>query len=400
MSIAAPLYLLLLLVVCFSPSISAQLVEKEDTDVCSQLKLAREKPLSFWTAKLKAPDPGSRLCATKSLARLGPGANDAVPMLIAAINDRDPTVRNQVYDALVKIADGNDSGRAGYALIHILAESKPLSAPHELALRALVDIYKTRRLLGAVLPGWPDIYPSGTMAMGDFRRPVISSDHKSYSQSAALSSVGNASAWELEETLARNPAFTSKYADESIRAERIQPKVFLAGKRKVLVWNLSENKEQAASWASVNRRIVVLLGNDKVWISEFHGQFAYTTASRDTPWKPTFTNEQLAFFDRAEKALESPPRTDFRRTVALFTYLKKGMSNFDVKLYAGKPDKMFLIAPGSAVAVYELLDGSSVLLRFSNPAVTSRNFSENEDWKLEYANLTDSSGHAVTEFVK
>lgn len=61
------------------------------------------RPLSQWIADLKAQAPQTRNAAAYEIAGLGPAAAPAVPALIVALDDPEPSVRYPVTVALLEI---------------------------------------------------------------------------------------------------------------------------------------------------------------------------------------------------------------------------------------------------------------------------------------------------------
>ncbi|HET6798170.1 MAG TPA: HEAT repeat domain-containing protein [Gemmatimonadales bacterium] len=64
------------------------------------------RPLRAWIADLKAQAPQTRNAAAYEIAGLGPAAVSAVPALIVALDDPDPSVRFPVTVALGEIGPG------------------------------------------------------------------------------------------------------------------------------------------------------------------------------------------------------------------------------------------------------------------------------------------------------
>ena len=76
------------------------------------------------------------------------------------------------------------------------------------------------------------------------------------------------------------------------------------------------------------------------------------------------------------------------------------MSYLEVISYSGEPDQIFMLGDGMAVAIYELLDESTIVLKFSSPSKIFRESLESGVWKLKYANRTMSGPEATQEFIK
>lgn len=393
--------LMFLFCLCGQLTADAQLEEKETDKLCRQLKFIKQKSINSWIEQLSSANiPSSRKCALDALAKLGPEATAAVPTLAKLVNNKG--IQREVFEVLVKIAEGDDTSSAAFVLIQTLAKSDPNSGAHLYALIGLSEIYNARKLLGTTsLPGWVGVYPSNEYRHYSWDKPVVSKDGKSYSQSAYSGAVGNMTSWHSTETLARDPLFAQKYSDESLSKETNPPKIYYAGKRKVLVWELKEKVRSGYMGAcpTNHSRTVVLLDTDKVLISETCVDSAYERRGKLEPAEIKFSEEELAFFDRAEAALENPPRTDFRRTRKLFKPLKKGMTQFDVRVHVGEPDQILMLGEGMAAAVYELLDESTIVLRYSNPTKTAKQFSEGI-WQLEYGNIMTKDNKAAGEFIK
>jgi len=86
------------------------------------------RSLSYWMQQLQVPDAKARVGAASALARLGPKAAPAVPLLIEALNDQNKLVRTQSIAALGKI------GPAAAAAVPVLT---PLLRDDDWATRSL-----------------------------------------------------------------------------------------------------------------------------------------------------------------------------------------------------------------------------------------------------------------------
>jgi hypothetical protein len=368
-------------------------IRAQDKDVsCEQYKYNPDKPVRCLIELLKDESAFNRAHAAANLGKLGPKAAEAVPALAELINDKDPNVRKEVFEALVKIADGSELSPAGRVLVKALAEHIDYQPIRHYAFEGLARLHRNRRLIGwQPLPGWVGLYPPGQKLYG---RPVVSNDGKSYSQTLSTSNIGNATSHTLKETLLRDPSIEQKYAAETLARTPNPPKVFYAGQRRVLVWDLGEVRDIVIGECNASR-MVVLLGPEKALIRESCVYIAeYKKPSEETTVK--FSDEQLAFFDRAEAALEKPPRTNFRRTFALFEPLAKGMSSSLVRDYVGFPDQEFSIGDNMLVETYELLDRSTIVLRYAG----SKDSYGGISWQLVYANRTEDKPEKIREFIK
>lgn len=90
--------LLLALTVSFTAAAAAQ--SQSDTPA---EPVSHDHTLSEWIAELHAQAPYNRNAAAYEIASLGPAAVAAVPALIEALNDPEPTVRYPVTVALREI---------------------------------------------------------------------------------------------------------------------------------------------------------------------------------------------------------------------------------------------------------------------------------------------------------
>jgi hypothetical protein len=102
--------------------------------------VANGRPLSQWVADLKAQSPQTRNAAAYEIAGLGPAAASAVPALIAALDDPEPSVRFPVTVALLEI------GPAAKAAIPRLQQMMDEEINDEIAASA-------RRALKHIEPG-------------------------------------------------------------------------------------------------------------------------------------------------------------------------------------------------------------------------------------------------------
>lgn len=399
----------LFICVCFHTTTNAQLEDKQSRENCKNLTFIKSQPLKYWINQIEQYPSILPMCAVDVVGTLGADAVEAVPALAKLISNNDQNLRIKVFEALVNIAEGDHSNPAAKVLIQILAEGKPDQVSELYALEGLAKIYKNRWLLGwTPLPGWVGVYPSENRRLYKWENPKVSVDKKSYSQSIYSGATGNATSWNTTETLARDPSFAQKYSNETLRKQADPPRIYYAGKRKALYWNLTTNNESpfghSTKMKNVRSRTVVLLSNDKVWISEYSATFINFQPRAEPleaePSEIKFSDEQMTFFDRAEEALDNPPRTDFRRTIELFKPLKKGMTQFDAEAYIGEPDQTFIVGDGMTIAVYQLLDESTIVLRYSPPTKTEKSLPFSGFWNLVYATRTMKTNEPTEEFIK
>src|SRR5262249_55008301 len=153
----------------------------------------------------------------------------------------------------------------------------------------------------------------------------------------------------LEVTLARDPAFKKRHAEEALRNDPGKPKQVKVGNRTGWLWDLKKERDKGL-WPT-RGRLVVPLGEDRAVIFEAKGQ---------GPWAGGLPEVAKRFgLDRLAKALGAPPRTDFRRRLDDFRALRKGMSYIDVAAWVGFADRD--IGRGIHIMAYDLDDGSDLL---------------------------------------
>jgi hypothetical protein len=153
-------------------------------------------------------------------------------------------------------------------------------------------------LLGLVLaapgdnPGWPDLFPS----LGNFGRkitaPVVAQEKPNvYSQMATYDWLGGRFEV-ITITIARDPAFKDRYADEAMKKADPAPVALQVNGKRAYLWD----RMKADELQKVNRRLVVVLADDKILLLEQRGaglDLAGVAKKLD--------------FEKVVKALESPP---------------------------------------------------------------------------------------------
>jgi hypothetical protein len=385
----------------------AQIVVPGNPRACDRFRPAVEQPVECWIELLGSRDPGTRLLAAENLARMGPRAEAAVPALARMIGETEASVKEKVFEALVQIAEGCDSCPAVKVLHDILDRSTNF-IERLYSRQGLARIYKTGLTGVWQLPGWPGVFPQASFSGPGLTRPLVSDNGKKYSQSFTSGEAGQIFEYTKTETLARDPDFARRYADETLKKEADPPFVGAVGKRKVLVWNLktTENAEKNECLAG-RSRIVVILAYDKTWTLEVCDNSTFRSLENPKPAAPDpdvlikfFLNDLSTYFDRLEAALENPPRTDFRRNFELFKTLKKGMSVTEVVDYVGYTDDFYFAGEGITLAVYELIDESKIILKFTLADKTINFFSHDRPWKLESATRRTQNSQPPETFIK
>jgi hypothetical protein len=202
--------------------------------------------------------------------------------------------------------------------------------------------------------GWFGVFPEIAGYGRSFLAPVVAAEKQPvvYRQTAHYEWLGGALK-RLEVTLARDPAFKQKYAAETLRKDATAPKEVKVGTRTGWLWVLE--KEAGGKPDQVAWRLVVPLAADKALLCEGRGA---------GPWEEAAGLAQRFDLARVEAALAQPPRTDFRRSLASFRALKKAVPYSDVVAWVGFADKD--VGSGIHVLVYNLADGSRVLLGFAD----------------------------------
>src|SRR5262249_42256493 len=82
-------------------------------------------PTSYWIHALKDPDPEVRMQAATCLARIGPGAAEAAPALVLALDDEVALMRAKAAFALFKMGARNKDALP--KLIVLLKDDNPLT---------------------------------------------------------------------------------------------------------------------------------------------------------------------------------------------------------------------------------------------------------------------------------
>lgn len=138
--------------------------------------------------------------------------------------------------------------------------------------------------------GWPDLFPE----LGNFSRkiypPATTKDNdKRYSQASVYEWLGGRFEV-LTVTVARDPAFKEKYSAEAMKKEKAGS--LEVNKKRAYLWDRMKTDELD----KVNRRLVVVLADDKVLMIEQRG------GGLELP-----DVAKKLDFDKVVKALESPP---------------------------------------------------------------------------------------------
>ena len=146
-------------------------------------------------------------------------------------------------------------------------------------------------LTAAAPKGWDDLFPE----LGNFGRevgpPKVAKGEKPtvYSQTATYTWMGGRFEV-LTVTLARDPAFKEKYSAAAMKKEKAEK--LDVNKKSAYLWD----RMKADDLEAVNRRLVVVLADDKVLVVEQRG------AGLELP-----DVAKKLDFDKVIKALESPP---------------------------------------------------------------------------------------------
>src|SRR4051794_21974458 len=180
------------------------------------------------------------------------------------------------------------------------------------------------------LTGWPEVFPKLLGYQKTYTAPVVEGgkESKKYRQRARYEWTGGA-ARRVEVTLARDPAFKDRYAAAALAKDPGKPRQVKVGDRTGWLWDLKKEGDKDA-WAP-RQRLVVPLGDDRAAIFEARGP---------GPWAGGLDRFAAPFdLGRIAKALDTPPRTDFRRRVESFRSLRKGMSYDAVADWVGFADR-------------------------------------------------------------
>ena len=139
--------------------------------------------------------------------------------------------------------------------------------------------------------GWPELFPE----LGNFSRtvdaPKVAKGEKPGAYSQAVTYEWTGGRFEvITVTLARAPAFKDKYAAEAMKNEKAEK--LEVSKKPAYLWD----RMKADDLEKVNRRLVVILADDKVLTIEQRG---FGLDLVDVAKKLDF--------DKVAKALENPP---------------------------------------------------------------------------------------------
>lgn len=143
--------------------------------------------------------------------------------------------------------------------------------------------------------GWPELFP----ALGNFDRkmsaPNVEKGDKptTYSQAATYEWMGGRIEV-ITITLARDPKFKQTYAADTLKAGKPAPEELTVNKKRAYLWDRGKPDELEV----VNRRLVVVLADDKALVIEQRG---FGLELPDVA--------KTLDFDKVVKALESPPPT-------------------------------------------------------------------------------------------
>jgi hypothetical protein len=267
-----------------------------------------------------------------------------------------------------------------------------------LLLEALSRIHKKALVSKErILPGWIGVYKGGISRVS-WQKPLISRDGSKYSQTFSDGMMGGMTSYSVKVTLAREPGIAERYSDKNVLGEPSPPSIYMIENRRVLVWKLKKKQSfsPTGACATEHTRTVVILASDKVWIRDHCDDSMYSITMGLDSKVPRFSKRQSAIFERAELALNRPPRRDFRRRLELFKDLKSRMSRGEVWEVVGRPDEQFSIGNRESVSIYELLDGTKITLKFSSHTYAPRKFAVG----LESAIHQLRPGQKMVELVK
>jgi hypothetical protein len=205
---------------------------------------------------------------------------------------------------------------------------------------------------GKPLSGWPGAFPEILGYSQTFMQPVVApgKDPAAYRQTVRYEWTGGA-ARRIDVTLARDPAFKERYSAAALTKDPADPAKVQLGKKTGYLWKIAKEGDKE-DWP-LRERLVVPLAEDRALIIETRGP---------GPWGPLKNFAERFDLEKIEKALGAPPRTDFRRRIEAFRFLKKGMSYKEVISWVGEADRD--VGSGIHIMVYDLDDGTFVGLGF------------------------------------
>lgn len=193
--------------------------------------------------------------------------------------------------------------------------------------------------------GWYDLFPPCQKHFHPmYDAPVIEKDKDrvtGYSQTVHFDFMTNLPR-SFRVTVARDPAFKTQYGTEAMKKAKADS--FEVGK-----------KREGWVWAD-KKKVVVPLGDDKAVILETDPYSEHM---------PIVEYAKSMDYDRIEKALAKPPRSDFAVSLETFTSFKKGDTALGLHDWAGPAKSLEQIGMKEDERVrwtYVLKDKSKVLV--------------------------------------
>jgi hypothetical protein len=192
--------------------------------------------------------------------------------------------------------------------------------------------------------GWYNLFPPTQNHLHPmYNHPVIEKKkgwHSVYSQTAKFDAMTNLPR-SFSVAVARDPDFKTRFGRDAMKDLPVTP--LEIRKRTAWVW-----KDQS--------RVVVLLSDDKAVLIERDG-FSVPM--------PLVEYAKSLDYDRIEKALDQPPRTDFAPTLQTFSVFKKGGSVIGLYDWAGPAKTHETVGEKEDDRTrwtYSLKDGSNVIV--------------------------------------
>jgi hypothetical protein len=217
------------------------------------------------------------------------------------------------------------------------------------------------------LAGWYNLLPPSQQRLHPmYQHPVVGKTKggdRTYSQTARFDAMTDLPR-SFRVTVARDPAFKTRYGEKATRNSSATALVI--GKRAGWLWK-------------DGKKVVIPLGEDKAVILETE---PYSVPLSLVEYAKTLD------YDRIEKALAHPPRTDFTPTLQTFRALKKGDPAGGFYDWAGPAKCYEQVGKKEGERVrwrYSLKDGSKVVVTTAGGKIEAVTYASPEGRTLDLA---------------
>ncbi len=197
----------------------------------------------------------------------------------------------------------------------------------------------------SALPGWYGVFPEMLNYARFYEAAAVDPKAKDvYAQTVRYDWMGN-DFRVFTLTLARDPAFKTKYDADTLKAASPAPTEIKVGKYRAWSWELP--RPAGGGLDKPNSRLAVILGDDRVLLVEAAG----------SPRAADFPELSRVDLDRLAAALDRPPLAT-GTSLERFRALPKGATYGELVEWVGRPEKD--VGSGIHIMTYPLDDGSRV----------------------------------------